>query len=67
MPIKNRSTPESAAFWDFVEETARQVREESPAWARDVVAADRGDDDESSLMCVSSGTDPRAVSDPSRD
>lgn len=51
MSVKNRSTEDSAAFWDFVEETARQVRENSPAWARDVVAADRGDEEDAALVC----------------
>ena len=50
MSVKNRDTEEGAAFWDFVEETARQVRENSPPWARDVVAADSGDDEAEALM-----------------
>lgn len=36
MPLTpRRDSPESQSFWDFVEQTTREVREEQPSWARE--------------------------------
>jgi hypothetical protein len=36
MPLTpRRDSQESRQFWDFVEQTAREVREEQPSWARE--------------------------------
>jgi hypothetical protein len=35
MPLTpRRDDPESKKFWEFVEQTAREVREERPSWAQ---------------------------------
>lgn len=33
MSLKRKDTPESAAYWRFIEETAAKVRAERPEWA----------------------------------
>lgn len=35
MPLTpRRDNPESRRFWEFVEQTAREVREQRPSWAQ---------------------------------
>jgi hypothetical protein len=35
MSLKNKSTPANRAYWDFIERTARECRDEMPGWARE--------------------------------
>ncbi len=60
MPLTpRRDDPESRRFWEFVEQTAREVREERPSWAQRDDVDQRPNADSNRRCAEPSGRHPR--------
>jgi hypothetical protein len=44
MSLKKRDDDASRRYWEFVERTAREVREQRPTWARELDRRDLSDE-----------------------